>query len=66
MIGFIVSVGLIFLFVMFVAAAMSGPGPKAKAKADLRAKRQKSIQTTERYLGPEQEIAVAVNDGLGV
>lgn len=26
---------------------------------------QASIQTTERYLGSEQEIAVAVNDGLG-
>jgi len=25
-----------------------------------------SIQTTERYLGSEQEIAVAVNDGLGL
>ena len=24
-----------------------------------------SIQTTERYLGSEQKIAVAVNDGLG-
>ena len=24
-----------------------------------------SIQTTERYLGSEQEIAVAVNDGIG-
>jgi hypothetical protein len=25
-----------------------------------------SIQTTERYLGSEQEIAVAVNDALGL
>jgi len=25
-----------------------------------------SIQTTERYLGSEQEIAVAVNDNLGL
>jgi hypothetical protein len=25
-----------------------------------------SIQTTERYLGSEQEIAVAVNDTLGL
>ena len=25
-----------------------------------------SIQTTERYLGSEQEIAVAVNDSLGL
>ena len=25
-----------------------------------------SIQTTERYLGSEQEIAVAVNDGIGL
>ena len=25
-----------------------------------------SIQTTERYLGSEQEIAVAVNDSLGI
>jgi hypothetical protein len=25
-----------------------------------------SIQTTERYLGSEQEIAIAVNDNLGL
>ena len=25
-----------------------------------------SIQTTERYLGSEQEIAIAVNDSLGL
>ncbi len=25
-----------------------------------------SIQTTERYLGPEQDIEIAVNDGLGI
>ncbi len=25
-----------------------------------------SIQTTERYLGSEQEIAIAVNDNLGI
>jgi integrase len=26
---------------------------------------QSSIQTSERYLGSQQELAVAVNDGLG-
>jgi len=25
-----------------------------------------SIQTTERYLGSEQELAIAVNDGMGL
>jgi site-specific recombinase XerD len=25
-----------------------------------------SIQTTERYLGTEQDLSVAVNDGLGL
>lgn len=33
--------------------------------ADQVSARHSSIQTTERYLGSEQEIAVAVNDGIG-
>ena len=28
--------------------------------------KESSIQTTERYLGSEQEIAIAVNDSLGL
>jgi hypothetical protein len=28
--------------------------------------RHSSIQTTERYLGSEQEIVIAVNDNLGL
>jgi hypothetical protein len=41
------------------------PQDRRKYRTDQVSLGDSSIQTTERYLGPEQEIEIAVNDNLG-
>ncbi len=49
------------------APALSSAGRRAEILEQIKfLLGHSSIQTTERYLGSEQEIAIAVNDNLGL
>jgi hypothetical protein len=49
-----------------VLTTCAAPVPSSAAKAAAFLLGHSSIQTTERYLGSEQEIEIAVNDNLGL